>query len=97
MLKKYKTHIAFFYICCAVSLVTATFFDLKIDIALNNPKDAFSLWFYATGEIPARLVLPLAGGSYIHSLQGRYYKAYRFIIDSRRKRIFRSSPCEISL
>ena len=61
MLKKYKTHIAFFYICCAVSLVAAIFFDLKIDIALNNPKDAFSLWFYATGEIPARLVLPLAG------------------------------------
>ena len=61
MLKKYKTHIVFFYICCFASLICATFFDLKIDIALNNPKDAFSLWFYATGEIPARLVLPLAG------------------------------------
>lgn len=61
MLKKYKTHILFFYICCLASLIVATFFDLKIDIALNNPKDPFALWFYATGEIPARLVLPLAG------------------------------------
>lgn len=61
MLKKYRTEIIVFYILCAVSLVIASFFDLKINIALNNPKDIFSNWFYATGEMPARLVLPLGG------------------------------------
>lgn len=61
MLKTYKREIGFFYIFCTISLIFATFYDLKIDIALNDPQDTFSLWFYATGEMPARLILPLAG------------------------------------
>lgn len=61
MIKKYKKEILFFYLVAIVMMVVASFFDLKIDTILNNPTEPFSLWFYATGEMPARLVLPLAG------------------------------------
>lgn len=61
MIKKYKNEIIIFYVFSVAMMIIASFFDLQIDKALNNPTDAFSLWFYATGEMPARLVLPLAG------------------------------------
>lgn len=61
MIKKYKGEIITFYICAIISLIFASFYDLKIDIALNNPTDPLSLWFYGTGEMPVRLALPLAG------------------------------------
>lgn len=61
MIKKYKKEIIFFYVFSIAMMIVASFFDLQIDKALNNPNDVFSLWFYATGEMPARLVLPLAG------------------------------------
>ena len=47
--------------CSAAALLTASFIDLKLDILLNNPNDAFSLWFEATGEMPARLVCVFGG------------------------------------
>lgn len=61
MIKKYRAEIITFYVLAFASMVFATLFDLKIDHALNNPTSPFALWFYATGEMPARLVLPLAG------------------------------------
>ena len=61
MIKKYRKEIIFFYACCILSLIAGTFFDLELDIRLNNPTDTFSVWFYNTGEIPARLVCPIAG------------------------------------
>lgn len=61
MLKKYRTEIIIFYALAAVSLVAASFYDLKIDIALNNPDNPFAVWLYRTGEFPSRLICPLAG------------------------------------
>lgn len=61
MTKKYTGSIIAFYVLAVASLITATLFDLKIDIFLNNPSDIFSNWFYQTGEMPNSLILPLAG------------------------------------
>ena len=61
MLKKYRTEIAVFYILAAAAMVVASFFDLKIDIALNDPANPFAVWLYRTGEFPSRLICPIAG------------------------------------
>ncbi|MBR4242220.1 MAG: phosphatase PAP2 family protein [Eubacterium sp.] len=61
MLKRYKNEIFFFYIFTAAALICALFFDLKLDIFLNNPKSPFAIWFCNTGEMPSRLICPLAG------------------------------------
>lgn len=47
--------------CAAAALITASFVDLKLDMLLNNPNNAFALWFEATGEMPARLVCVFGG------------------------------------
>lgn len=59
--KKYKPYIVLFYALSLISIIVASFYDLAIDKALNNPTDIFSVWFYNTGEMPSRLILPLAG------------------------------------
>ena len=61
MLKKYKTPIIFFYVLCACLLVAGAIWDLKLDMFLNNPDSPFAIWFRNTGEMPARLLVPLAG------------------------------------
>lgn len=61
MLKKYKTEIIVFYALAVVALTVSSFFDLKIDIALNNPSNPFAVWLYRTGEFPSRLICPVAG------------------------------------
>ncbi|MBQ7739690.1 MAG: phosphatase PAP2 family protein [Eubacterium sp.] len=61
MIKKYKGEIISFYILALISIICASFFDLKLDIMLNNPDQGFSLWFQGMGEMPCRLVPPLAG------------------------------------
>lgn len=61
MIKKYKPYIILFYTLAAASFITAAFLDLKIDIVLNNPQDIISIWFRNTGEIPSRMICPLAG------------------------------------
>jgi membrane-associated phospholipid phosphatase len=61
MLKKFRPFIILFYALAAIALVAAAFVDLKLDIALNNPQSPFARWFEAMGEMPARLVFPLAG------------------------------------
>ena len=61
MLKKYRTEIIVFYVLAAAATVIASFFDLKIDIALNDPSNPFAVWLYRTGEFPSRLICPIAG------------------------------------
>lgn len=61
MLKKYKVNIILFYAFAAVALIAAVFCDLELDKLLNNPEDVFSIWFRNTGEIPGRLICPVAG------------------------------------
>lgn len=39
LLKDYKKEIILFYSLAAVSLITATFADLKLDIFLNSPSN----------------------------------------------------------
>lgn len=61
MLKKYRTEIIVLYVLAAAAMVVASFFDLKIDIALNDPSNPFAVWLYRTGEFPSRLICPIAG------------------------------------
>lgn len=61
MLRTYKPYICFFYVSAAAALILAAFFDLKLDILLNAPDNMLAVWFRNTGEMPSRLVCPLAG------------------------------------
>lgn len=61
MIKQNKNFIIMFYVCAIASMIVGTFQDLNIDKFLNNPDNPFALWFYATGEIPSRLTIMLAG------------------------------------
>lgn len=61
MIKQNKTFIIMFYVMAIASMIVGTFMDLPIDKALNNPTSPFALWFYATGELPGRLTVLLAG------------------------------------
>lgn len=61
MIKKYKGNIIIFYVFAAAALIAAAFCDLGLDKFLNNPQDIFSIWFRNTGEIPGRLICPVAG------------------------------------
>lgn len=61
MLKKYKGNIILFYAVAVIALIAAAFCDLELDKFLNNPQNIFSIWFRNTGEIPARLICPIAG------------------------------------
>ena len=59
MLKIYRKNIVVFYILTAAALIAAVFVDLKLDILLNSPENAFAVWFYNTGEIDAVTTLYL--------------------------------------
>ncbi len=61
ILKSYKLYICFFYILCFFLLIVSAFFDLNINVLLNNPNSVLAIWIRNTGEIPARLILPLSG------------------------------------
>lgn len=61
MLKRYRYGILLFYVSAAAALVCAYFYDLPLDIRLNNPANVFAIWLKNTGEIPAYLVCPAAG------------------------------------
>ena len=61
MVKSYRKNVIFFYIVSAVALAAAAFVDLDLDIFLDNPQNPICVWFYRTGEMPARLICPLAG------------------------------------
>lgn len=72
MLKAYKKDIIIFYILTAAALIAAVFADLKIDILLNSPENAFAVWFYNTGEIPCRLICPVAGTALLYCCNNRF-------------------------
>ena len=61
MIKKYSSNIIIYYIIFAACMITALFVDLKLDIFLNDPKNPFCLFIEGMGEMPARLVCPIAG------------------------------------
>ena len=61
MLRQNRTNIIIFYIITAAALTAAAFIDLQLDIKLNSPENPFAIWFQNTGEIPCRLICPLAG------------------------------------
>ena len=67
MVKYYRKNIIGFYVIAVVAMGFAAFFDLKIDIWLNNPENPFCVWFYNTGEMPCRLALPIAGAVIVYT------------------------------
>lgn len=75
MLKQYKAYILFFYIFAAAAMVLAAFFDLQLDIQLNAPENPVALWFRNTGEIPCRLICPLAGTVLFYTCDKLWQKA----------------------
>ena len=81
MLKKYRPYIIIFYILSAASLITASFIDLKLGIFLNNPDDAFSIWFEATGEMPCRLICTFAGVLIFYLAEKTALKIFGLIVD----------------
>jgi membrane-associated phospholipid phosphatase len=80
MLKKYKNNIIFFYIVAVIALIVAAIWDLQIDISLNNPSNLFAIWFRNTGEIPARLICPLAGTVLFYTYNNKFERIAGFII-----------------
>lgn len=80
MLKKYKTDIIIFYVAALAALLAALFCDLELDKLLNNPKDVFSIWFQNTGEIPSRLICPIAGTVLFYTYKTKPEQAAGLII-----------------
>ncbi len=80
MIKSYKNYIIFYYILFAVAMGVAAFCDLKIDIFLNNPQNPVAIWFCNMGEIPAKLVFPLAGTLLFYISEVKWQKIVSAII-----------------
>jgi len=74
VLKIYRKNIVVFYILTAAALIAAVFVDLKLDILLNSPENAFAVWFYNTGEIPCRLICPIAGTAILYCCDSKFAK-----------------------
>ena len=62
------------------ALLAALFCDLELDKLLNNPKDIFSIWFQNTGEIPSRLICPIAGTVLFYTYKTKLEQAAGLII-----------------
>ncbi len=60
LIKDYKKEIIIFYLLAFISLAVATFYDLQIDIFLNNTRLIISNWFEKTGEMPSSLLMTIA-------------------------------------
>lgn len=80
MLKRYKGSIICFYVLMAAALVIAAFYDLALDIRLNNPQNLFALWLQNTGEFPSRLICPLAGTVLFYAAANRWEQAAGFLL-----------------
>lgn len=52
-LKKYLPEIVTFYALAIAALIVSSFFDLQIDVAVNNTSNFVANWFAQTGEMPA--------------------------------------------
>lgn len=80
MVKQYKPYILFFYAASVCALIAGAFFDLKLDIWLNDPADAFSVWLQNTGEMPCRLICPFAGTVLFYTCEQKWQKVAGFLI-----------------
>lgn len=80
MLRQNRTNILIFYIITAAAFATATFVDLKLDIRLNSPENPFAVWFQNTGEIPCRLICPLAGTVIFYTSERKFSRIVGFLI-----------------
>lgn len=80
MLKKYKGDIIFFFSVAIAALIAAAFCDLRLDIVLNNPESVFAVWFRNTGEIPSRLICPLAGTVLFYTYKNKLQQIAGFLI-----------------
>ena len=78
-LKNYLTEIVLFYVLAAAALVTAAFYDLKIDIALHDPASFVANWFADTGEMPGYLLMLSVGAVLTKCLQNKWLKALSLI------------------
>lgn len=78
MLKRYQNPIICFYILFVIAMVAATFCDLTLDIWLNNPGNILAIWLRNTGEIPSRLICPLAGTVIFFAASSRWEKSPDF-------------------
>jgi membrane-associated phospholipid phosphatase len=74
LLKKYRPEIIIFMVLTAAALTVAYFKDLQIDIALNNTSNFTANWFAATGEMPASLLLTVAGAFLTKCFQKKWQK-----------------------
>lgn len=81
MTKYYTKYAVFFYICIAASLITSLFVDLKLDIWLNNPTQPFCKWIEGVGELPCRLICPLAGILIFYLCDKPIYKYFGLIVE----------------
>ena len=73
-LKRYRAGIILFYALAAAAMAIAAGYDLKIDIALNNPSHFVANWLADTGEIPGYLLLLAAGGVLAKCLRNKWLK-----------------------
>lgn len=71
-LKSYRLEIIQFYVLAVFAMIAAVFFDLQLDVALNDPSDFLSNWFARTGEMPAYGVLLLGCGMLAKLLPRRW-------------------------
>lgn len=74
LLKTYKKEIIFFYVLSAVSMIIATFADLKIDIFVNNTSLIISNWFDRTGEMPSSLLITIAVAFIVKCTEKKWIK-----------------------
>lgn len=81
MIKQNKNFIIMFYVCAIISMIVGTFQDLNIDKFLNNPENPFALWFYATGEIPSRLTIMLAGLTLFYCASKKIMKLIGLVVE----------------
>ena len=80
MIKMYKNYIIFFYILFAAAMGVAAVYDLKIEIFLNNPQNPVAIWFCNMGEIPHKIICPLAGTLLFYTSEVKWKKIVAAII-----------------
>ncbi len=80
LIKKYKNYIILFYILYDAAMCAAAFLDLKLDIFLNNPTNPVAIWFCNMGEIPAKILCPLAGTLLYYTSEVKWQKIGSAII-----------------
>ena len=75
ILVTYRYEIILFYSLAVISLIVSAFFDLNIDIALNNTSNFVANWFAQTGEMPASVFSFIALAFIAKCAYNKYLKA----------------------